>query len=73
MVINFKKKVEEEMARQKMTLRNLAEAMAELMDEDITIQRVSGMINSENPQMRTVGRVADALRVDVKYFFEEGK
>ena len=73
MAINFKRKVEEEMARQKMTLRNLAEAMAELLDEDITIQRVSGMINSENPQMRTVGRVADALRVDVKYFFEEGK
>jgi len=73
MVLNFKLKVEEEMARQKMTLRNLAEAMAELLDEDITIQRVSGMINSENPQMRTVGRVADALRVDVKYFFEEGE
>ena len=70
MVINFKAKVEEEMARQKLTLRNLAEAMAELMDEDITIQRVSGMINSENPQMRTVGRVADALRVDVSYFFQ---
>ena len=73
MVINYKRKVEEEMARQKITLRNLAEAMAELLDEDITIQRMSGMINSENPQMRTVGRVADALRVDVKYFFEEGK
>ena len=73
MVINFKKKVEEEMARQKLTLRNLAEAMAELMDEDISIQRVSGMINSENPQMRTVGRVAEALGVDVSYFFTEGK
>ena len=73
MVINFKAKVEEEMARQKLTLRNLAEAMAELMDEDITIQRVSGMINSENPQMRTVGRVADALRVDVSYFFQGGE
>ena len=73
MVINFKAKVEEEMARQKLTLRNLAEAMAELMDEDISIQRVSGMINSENPQMRTVGRVAEALGVDVSYFFTEGK
>ena len=73
MVINLKRKVEEEMARQKLTLRNLAEAMAELLDEDITIQRVSGMISSENPQMRTVGRLAEALGVDVKYFFEEGR
>ena len=70
-MINFKKKVEEEMARQKLTLRNLAEAMAELLDEDISIQRVSSMISSENPQMRTVGRIADALGIDAKYFFTE--
>ena len=71
MIIDFERKVREEMARQKLTLRDLAEAMGELMDADISVQRVSAMIQSDNPQMRTVGRVSDALRIDPKYFFTE--
>ena len=71
MIIDFERKVREEMARQKLTLRDLAEAMGELMHADISVQRVSAMIQSDNPQMRTVGRIADALRVDVSYFFTE--
>ena len=70
-MINLEAKVKEQMARQKLTLRDLAECMSELRGEDISIQRVSAMIKSENPQARTLGHLADALRVDVSYFFTE--
>ena len=69
--MNLDRKVKIEMARQRMTLRDLARAVGEVRDEYVSVQRVEAMVKSGNPQAKTLGYLAEALRVNVEYFFED--
>ncbi|HET6453310.1 MAG TPA: hypothetical protein VFI02_02800 [Armatimonadota bacterium] len=67
----IERRIKYELAHRGWSLDDLRQRMEEVTGEPCSMARISAILTTDNPQTKTLSRIAEALGMDVKRFYEE--